>query len=322
MNIVIYTSPMALALATFFIFDPFCILHNHEAIAEQSADVEHFRRFDKQNPKAHFDSFIFGNSRANSFSEVHLKSKLGEASNIFFFNAPGECILNYYKKIQYIKKSGNTIRNAILLIDQGILLNSNNQSPKFHGPVYEHTIHSSNRSYLNFLSSFINYYFTDLFFLKYSTYKLTGNYTPWMHSAFKKPQPPEAALSNKQLRDSLLENHFEEYKKTYTPIYDRKYDPSEIITSINESDLSMLREIKKIFEKDATSYFIIIPPDFHRQKSPQNITLQLEEIFDPSRIFNFTGSHRITNDSTLNYENLHFSMKAGNIILDSIFNRH
>jgi hypothetical protein len=294
-------------------------MHNEVAIAEQSEDVVHFRRFKKQNPEIHFDSFIFGNSRANSFSESHLKSKLGQESKIFYFNAPGECILNYHKKIQHIKKSGNTIKHAILIIDQGILANKDNLSPKFHGPVYEHTVQSSNRSYLNFLSSFINYYFTDFFFLKYTTFKLTGTYTPWMQSAFKKPESIQFSMDKRQIKDSLLEFHFEQYKKKYSPIYDRKFEPTEIVTSIDESDLVYLREIMRIFDQDTTQYFIVIPPDFHRQKSPHQITLQLEQIFDSSRIFNFTGSNQITNDSTLNYENLHFSVRAGNMILDSIF---
>jgi hypothetical protein len=308
-----------MVIVTFFIYDPFCIIHSEDTIAEQSSDVLQFREFNKCNADKNFDTFIFGNSRGNSFSESYLKSRIGGNPSIFFFNAPGDCILNYYKKILHIKKSGNKIRHAIVLIDQGILANKDNLSNKFHGPVYEHTVHSSNRSYFNFYSAFLNYYFTDLFFLKFLQYQFTGEYTPWMSTAFKKPETSTQHYENKLRKDSLLENHFEEYKSTYNPIYERTYKWEEIIGAMDYSDVCYLRQIREIFDKDSTHYIILIPPDFHQQKVPGQIMAQLTEIFDSSRIIDFTGVNEITRDSSLNYENLHFSIKAGNIILDSIY---
>jgi hypothetical protein len=314
-NIILYTFPLWLIVISFVVLDPFCLFHRDNSFAQQSTDVQSFRTFIEQNPVERYDAFVFGNSRCNSFQSKELQKHIGSDKKIFYFNAPGECVLNILKKLQFIRDAGNKINTAVILIDNGVLKNKDNSSDFFQGPVYEHSVRSTDRSYFDFYSSFINYYFTDFYFAKYILHDLTSIYTPWMKSAFNE-QASSVSPSNK---DSLLIHNFTEYKRVFKPNFSRKYVPANVVTRIDSDDLERLKQISQILQQEGTQYCIIIPPDFHLQQVPTDIRNTLFDVFGASRVFDFTGENAITMDSTMNYEGTHFSNRAGKMILDSIF---
>jgi hypothetical protein len=314
-NIILYTFPLWLIVISFFVLDPFCLFHRNNSFAQQSTDVQSFRAFVEQNPGNRYDAFVFGNSRCNSFQPEELQKHIGSDKKIFYFNAPGECVLNILKKLQFIRDAGNKINTAVILIDNGILKNKDNSSDFFQGPVYEHSVYSTDRSYFDFYSSFISYYFTDFFFAKYILYDLTEIYTPWMKSAFNE----KASSVSQSYKDSLLIQNFAEYKRVFKPNYSRKYVPSQVVTQIDSEDLDRLKLISQILEQEGAQYYIVIPPDFHLHKVPANIRSTLCDVFGAKHVYDFTGENAITMDSTMNYEGTHFSNRAGKMILDSIF---
>ncbi|MEO6304390.1 MAG: hypothetical protein ABIP51_14590, partial [Bacteroidia bacterium] len=130
-------------------------------------------------------AFIFGNSRTHSFK----KYTCGKTNETFFdFGCPGESVLNIKKKLQLIIDKQKEVKNVVILIDDGILENTDNGHRFYQGPVYNHTPLSSNVSNITFYSNYIKYYFNDYFFLKHVYYKLTGDYKEtWMKDAFAKP---------------------------------------------------------------------------------------------------------------------------------------
>jgi hypothetical protein len=114
--------------------------------------------------------------------------------------------------------------------------------------------------------------------------------------------------------DSLIENNFAEYKREFSPDYS---DNSKNIEYINKRDLVHLSEIKQMLNENNSRYMILIPPSFHKHKVSAHVFHQLDSVFS-GRVFDFTGINKITIDSTLNYENLHFTTKAGKMVLDSM----
>ena len=114
------------------------------------------------------------------------------------------------------------IKNVIILVDEGILENTDNTNRFYPRPVYNHSPVSSNVSYFTFYSNYLKYYFNNYFFLKHTYFKITGTYKEeWMKDAFANP---ELGLHTKcknypTLADSLLETNFREYKRVFKPDY-------------------------------------------------------------------------------------------------------
>lgn len=313
-----FSSPLLICACFFLIDDPFGVLYKNECLAETSEDVMETREYLKNWQTKKYSSFIFGNSRANAFNPEVWKKYIG-GEVIFKFNCPGESVLNIKKKLDLILAK-QPIKNALILIDDGILENTNNQHRFYQGPVYNHSPITSNISYINFYGNYVKYYFNNFFFLKHIYFKLTHTYKAnWMNNAFKNPEPIKnivKPLNYESMQDSLIETNFLLYKQIFKPDYSFF---KKKIKSISVEDSLHLIEIKKLLEDNGVNYKIIIPPDFSKLKEEQAVYTTLKSIFS-NKLYDFTGVNKITLDSTLNYENLHFTKKAGAILLDSIYN--
>ena len=205
----------------------------------------------------------------------------------------------------------------IVLIDDGILENTDNFHPYYKGPVYDHMPATSNISYFKFYSNYLKYYFSDYFVFKHIYFKITGDYKEkWMSNAFENPNQHQTFISQNypSLADSLIETDFNEYKRVFNPDYSI-YQKQAV--SLDQRDIAHLQEINQIFKTNNINYKIIYPPNFHKHKINPNIKTVLTNLF-AQHFYDFSGVNRISSDSTLYYENLHFTYKAANLIIDSI----
>jgi hypothetical protein len=313
-NTFIFGSPLFFFLLFFVIDDPFGILYKSNCLAATSEDMMVIRKYLTQYEIKAPSAFIFGNSRTHAFKQY----KCGATTEEFFdFGCPGESVLNIKKKLQLVIDKQKEVKNVLILLDDGILENTDNTHKFYQGPVYNHTPQSSNVSYITFYSNYIKYYFSDFFFIKHVYYRLTGNYKEaWMKDAFAKPGVDinYACKNYPTLADSLLETNFEEYKRVFKPDY-VSYPKKEI--TIDKRDVEHLNQIKQVLESRKINYKIIYPPSFHKRKIEYKVQKFLGTCF-AENFYDFSGVNKITTDSTLNYENLHFTYRAANMIMDSI----
>lgn len=316
-NIFLFSLPLIFCLVFFLIGDPFGIFYVKDCLAEASEDVlvtrEYLGAADREVPTA----FIFGNSRVHGFRADDWQKCIGQ-ERVMHFGAPGESVLNIRKKLEIILNRQG-INRALILIDEGILENTDNSHRYYQGPVYNHSPSTSNISWPDFYASYIRYYFTDYFFAKHIYYTLTSDYrADWMESAFKNPHLKNRTFKSERylnLADSLITTDFNMYKNVFHP----DYSPfKKSIEKIHPDDSLHLVAIRKLLSEKKVDYVIVIPPDFNKQKIEPKIKNTLVTLFG-NKLFDFTGNNRITRDSTLNFENLHFTSAAGRLILDSIY---
>ncbi len=314
-NCFIFSFPLLVCLFFFITDDPFGVLFKDDCLAEGSDDVIKTRNFLKNKNK--YSSFIFGNSRTHAFSERDWQKYIGNEV-VFNYSSPGESVMNIKKKIELILKH-QKIENALILIDAGILENTNNEHRFYKGPVYEHSPVTSNISYIRFYGDYIKYYFDNYFFLKHIYYKLTGKYKEsWMKQAFKDPAETQNVIVSNQyqsLADSLINTDFTEYKRRFRPEYNAFPRKQRYV---NTEDSLLLADIKNALDVNKVNYKVIIPPDFQGQKIAPAIYKSMADIFG-KKLYDLTGINKISMDSTLNFENLHFTAKAGAMILDSLY---
>jgi hypothetical protein len=313
-NIFIFSLPLLISITIFIIGDPFSVIYRTDGIAEKSDDVLKVKEY-LGDPNT-YNSFVFGNSRGEAFTELNWKRHIGEGNKLFLFNAPGEALLNISKKIELIKKNGGKLDHAIVIVDDGILENTDNEKKFYRGPVYNHHPKTSYVSYLDFYFNYVKYYFNDLFFAKYISYLVTKKYQNWMQTAFKDPKPGSTCDID---RETVINTDFAEYKKLFSPDYSNSFNPQKVTKKIDERDLEHLRKIKALLTEGKADFSVILPPDFHRQKVQPEVLRELRNIFQ-ERLFDFTGVNKFTLDSTLHYENLHFTKKAAAMMLDSVYN--
>jgi hypothetical protein len=317
LNVFIFSFPLLICLGFFVIGDPFAIFHKTNGLVESSEDVVKTRLYLRNFGEKNYTAFMFGNSRVHGFLPEDWQTHIGR-QNVFDFAAPGESLLNIHKKIELILKRQN-IKDALILIDERILKNSENEDPFYKGPVYNHTPLTSHVSYMEFYSNYLRYYFSDLFFLKHITYDLTSNYNEnWMKNAFSDPGNKIRTAPSQSLADSLIENDFTEYKKVFKP----DYTPlDQTLVSITKEDSAHLVEIRKLLSNARVRYKFVIPPDFMGNGIRSGLHRSLNSILGKD-LYDLSAFDQVSMDSTLNYENLHFTAKAGALILDSLYHKN
>ncbi|MEO6305293.1 MAG: hypothetical protein ABIP51_19185, partial [Bacteroidia bacterium] len=116
------------------------------------------------------------------------------------------------------------------------------------------------------------------------------------------------------LADSLLETDLKEYKRIFKPDY-ASYPKKEI--KVDARDLDHLAELSKMLNNNGINYKVIYPPNFHKRKIEPELQKLLSGLFK-NNFYDFSGVNKITTDTTLNYENLHFTYRAANMMLDSM----
>ena len=77
--------------------------------------------FNNFREKEKFNSFIFGSSRSQSFKCSNWVNYLEKDAKPFHFDASGEGVWGISKKIEYIDEIGDTIKNALLVLDRTVL---------------------------------------------------------------------------------------------------------------------------------------------------------------------------------------------------------
>jgi hypothetical protein len=313
----LFCLPLLVCLVFFLVDDPFGVFFKDNSLVESSEDVVKTRNYIKTYRDKRYASFIFGNSRTHGFHAKDWQEYIGTEA-VYHFGAPGESLLNIRKKIELILAHGK-LRNALIVIDAGILENTENKHPSYKGPVYNHTPLTSNISSFAFYSNYIRYYFDDFFFLKHIVYKLTHRYkASWMTKAFKEPvTEAENFVSSRYetLADSLIETNFQEYKHVFHPDYiSLKRKP----VSVSPEDMAHLRKIDELLIDQHVEYRVVIPPDFMGEELTGKAYDSLKAVLR-HHLTDFSKFDKIRKDSTLNYENLHFTRRAGAMMLDSVY---
>jgi hypothetical protein len=313
----LFSLPLLVCLVFFLVDDPFGVFFKDNSLVESSEDVVKTRNYLKTYDDKRYMAFIFGNSRTHGFHEKDWQQHIGTQA-VYHFGSPGESLLNIRKKIELILAHGK-LRNALIIIDAGILENTDNKHPSYKGPVYNHTPLTSDISTFAFYSNYVRYYFDDFFFLKHIVYKLTHRYrASWMTKAFKEPEAAVGAFAShvyETLADSLIETNFQEYKNIFHPNYVAlKRKP----VSVSPVDMAHLRKIDELLNSQKVEYRVVIPPDFMGEELSRTAYDSLKAVLK-HHLSDFGSFDKIRKDSTLNYENLHFTRRAGAMMLDSLY---
>lgn len=317
--------PIILLLAIYFITDPFKMLRPFSInyYDEINRDYISSELFLKNDPKVHYNSFIFGSSRCCGFNTYHWKHYLPDNSRQFLFQGWGESLTGIEQKIDYLDKNGNDIANAIVVFD---IPGSFSKEQLSHDVLSIKHYRFSGQSKVAFQAylffGFIqkpSKWFTSIKDYLWPTKKeiafdtLSNDWNKENKDIDINCQPERDSLKNcSDLTKIVLLKEIES-------VTDSNQEQSAPL--LTDDLFEKLIHIKKVFDKHHTDYKIIISPAIYYTHQAINLEdlKKIENVFGEEKVFNYSGKNNITVDCYNFSDPNHFGLSVGWQIIEDIY---
>ncbi len=309
--------PVVIAFTLYWITDPFKINRSFSLNDASEVNREYFSTelFLKQNQKYHYNSFVFCSSRGigiNTYTWKYLLNKSTiqkDTVSQYLFQSWSETIYGINQKIEYLDKNNVPINNALILIDVGTSFKENTDRAlaKKHYKL-------SGESKMSYQMAFIQAYMESPFQIVESVKNLWSS-------------PKEIridSISNDWVKDNKY-NYMAEPVRDST-LNKSKFDMQRPVDEqfhekeITDDYLKVLKNIKRILDKQQTQYKIVITPSSYNQVHINKEDLAiLQQIFGENNVYNFSGKNYMTEDK-YNWEDpIHFGLIVGWWMLNEIY---
>ncbi|MFC3809666.1 hypothetical protein [Lacihabitans lacunae] len=320
-KILLFTSPILLVVAAYFIMDPFHVIYKYDKYGSNYLKTYNRNRistevFLNHNPEFKFKSFVFGSSRSSAFQTGEWAKFIGDP-NPYHFDAFNDNISGISGKMKYIKKQGNKIENAIIVIDGDTFSEQFEESESI---VHLKDYRWSGQSFLAYHLTFFKAFFKKQYFISYFDLKIFKTFRPYMDEFFKfkyfYTDPYNDFLFPENIAD-LKADSLNYYKKP--EFLNRFQNPPMESVNIKDHHLADLKVISEILKADNTKYKVIISPLFdQRDFNPVDLEV-LQIYFGKENVYNYSGKNKYTNDISNYYEASHFKPVVGTAILSEIY---
>jgi hypothetical protein len=321
-RILIFGSPILFLAILYVFFDPFHVIYGKDYYGSNFLKTYNRNRistevFLRNNPKYQYRSFIFGSSRSSAF---HTKdwSKFINDPQPFHFDAFNDNISGIAGKVKYIKKQGNKIENALLVIDNDTFSEQYEET--------ESIVHLKDHRWqdttnvFSYHLSFFKSFFKKQYFISYFDLKIFKKFRPYMDEFFKFKY-----FYTEKSNDFLFPENIEAIRSDSIKYYsnpeflDRIKNPAAYDKKIKKDHLKDLKIIADIFKNDKTKCKVIISPLFD-QRALNPVDLEILKIyFGKENIFDYSGVNKYTEDITNYYELSHYKPELGRVILSEIY---
>ncbi|SMO92605.1 hypothetical protein SAMN06265379_11616 [Saccharicrinis carchari] len=309
-------------------FDPFKVLYDYESFFDTNAkasvapnkDYASTTTFIKNSKKINYNSFIFGNSRSIFYQISEWKKHIGEDAICYHFDASGESLWALNKKVEFINKKENNIKNMLLVLDYATLTNVKPKSA--HSYIISPAL-VNNSNIIEFHIAFFTAFLTPNFTYAYLDYKISNKMKPYIKKVLDDRQKNYDNKTN-ELRFDYFENLISK-GKYYTPerlsvFYDRDTTIQKFSEEcIKENQKIILKNIYSITQKHNSKIKIIISPLYDQIKINKDDLKYLRALFGEENVFDFSGINRFTNNYKNYYEASHYRPHIAREIMRIIY---
>ena len=322
----LFLSPIIIGFIGLLFSDAFKVYGTYEDYYDDSfitmnRGVITYRIFQKNNDQHNYNSFIFGNSRSQAFKCTDWKKYLDENAEPFHFDGSNEGLYAIHKKIKFLDEIGNNLDNALFIFDRKLLTGIS--APEGH--LYQLDPELDKGSKVKFHGTFIKAQLDLKFLIAYYDYKLFRTHRGYMDYIIRKSKYVDRGDS---ITGDLYYGYDEHIKSDSLDFYNlanskgifyKRPRPKSWISWVSKEEIKMLLDIREIFDKNNTDYRIVIAPIYDQIPMEDTQLQLLNEIFEPSRIFNYSGINDYTNDVSNYYESSHFRPHVARKILQEIY---
>jgi hypothetical protein len=321
----LFILPFVIILAILIYLDIFKAFWNYDdyykgTFVEVNREWVCTKTYLKYRETEHFDSFIFGSSRSQSFKCNEWEKYLPIGAKSFHFDGAGDGLYGVTNKIKYLDELGDTIANALVIVDRGFLRILKNKTE--HMGISPPCL--SKESKLKFYVTFIKA--VNVKFLRaYIDYSIFKKHRPYMGFLIRNPKYPHQVDKvncnivygyDQQIEEDSLGYYKELIEKGV--FYERPQNNMSK-TLVTEKEKEFLNSMKTIFDKHQTNYKIVISPIYDQVPMEIEQLDLLNDIFGKEHIYNFSGKNDLTEPISNYYESSHFRTHVANKILKIIY---
>lgn len=318
--------PVLVLLAVYLMTDPFKTLHPFSFdYCDNNRDYISSELFLRNNPKYHYNSFVFGSSRCCGFNTYHWKHYLPEGATQFLFQAWGETLTGIEQKIDYIDRNGNDIDNVIVLFDIPNVF-SNNQLPNGVLLIKHYKFSGQSKVAFQFCLFYGFIQKPSKWFSSIKQYinPVTNTFTSDTISNDWNNSNKDLDIIYQPKKDSLLFCSLKARQAFLKEIEEKtESDLKSSRPQITPSLLKQLKHIKSVFEKHHTNYKIIISPAYcynHPAINKEDLKI-IQNVFGKDKVFDYSGKNDITTDYNNFSDPNHFGLSVGWQIIEEIYNK-
>jgi len=316
--------PVLALLALYLYFDPFKVLRQYSDYSYPhvipNRDYISTSMFIKNYNKNSYNSFIFGSSRTLAFRPDSWSKYLSDNDHPFMFDASGESIYGIYTKLKYLDSKNVDIRNALILLcrDASFI-----KTERQNGHLFIKHPATSGRNSLIFQCKFFKAYLNPKFLFNFYSFKIYGAYKPYMSGYIDNRKITFDTITNEidiiDQETEILLNPVDYYAKREDLFYERTGEKTDTIQRITEEYLVILKEVKRILEKNNTDYKVVLSPLYEQIKfNPSDLSILKKEF--GNNLYDFSGKNSLTDSIYNYYEVNHMRPNVGDSIFNIIYN--
>lgn len=311
----IFLIPFAVLVAIYFYTDIFKVTRHYEQYYTDTDYIGYNRAYVStmtylnQRQKYHYDSFIFGNSRSAFYEVKDWQKYLPEGSSCFHFDASSGSVKGVHDKVLFIDRQGDTIKNAMLVIDYELLSRKEITEGHTHmsPPILDH-----NKNFMAFHAAQVEAFMQPQFLYAVADYNISHKFKSYMKEYLsladtlnkydQKINERRFVAIEKQIKDSTYFKKKEVLKK-----FKNRQKPGTFSQgTLDDERRQLLQDIREVFDKHHTNYQVILGPQYDQIKINKEVLSDLYNIFGKERVHDFTGVNKWNQDFHNYYENSHY----------------
>ena len=315
-------------ITVYFTFDPFKVLYSYDPCESftmnMNRDYVSTETFLAYNDIEHYDSFIFGSSRAIGYNPNAWIEYIGQKTKPFSYDAASENIYGIYYKIKFLDKLGVSLSNSLILVDVTVDFFTQQKERDYLSKTHPMLLGNTLCSRLGFQYSHLRAYLSLRFLISYYGYDFFR-----FDNKFTERHRLKSSMRIEYPTNGLVADDFNVFLKNNPSYYknkeifykrpDQEYVYDELIT---EDVKAMLVEIKQTLNKHHTNFKVVINPMYDQRKLCSADLEILTTVFGKDSVFDFSGKNQITKSKYNYYENNHFKPSVGDSIMAIIYKRN
>lgn len=315
--------PFLLMSATYFVFDPFMVLHKYDrydvAGAYLNEAVVGWETYSTYRDSLHYNSFVLGNSCTIAFrTEAWEKYLDGDRALRLFDNS--ECLGGVCHKLEALDANGAEINNVLIALDP--------RSMREYTPndTFKHVLPpaASGISAMQFHLKFLQGYLYPDVIVPYLHYKITGEVTPYMLRKYiVSPYILREAFTNNGVNphEAEIAELGEKYWEQAGWLDFRETTPEGYYAAeIFPDQIRCLEKIREICDRHNADLKFIVSPHYGISATmhPQDIEHLRRTLGDKSVVI-LLGDSTYSSDPHDYYEPDHYRPRLGERILRDIY---
>ena len=304
--------PIYVIFGAYVYLDPFRVVHPSDPFFDME-DPMHVgwnkgfvstEAFKNHHQTEHYDSYIFGSSLSIGYQAEEWSKYVGKSARIFHFDGSTESFTGIIKKIRYINKCGETVKNALIVADPTIFARDDDKESHLFA---QHPDITPQWDFIQFQWLFFKLFMNREFLTNYIDMRTNG-LTPKMVAIgiFTKEIPDYDVKTNEEkypfYEKELAENE-EQYYAKRDSFFGRNYSESIVIPPMfTEKNIENFKTLKGLFEKNSTNYKIIIHPMYKLNTLCEKDRNILYDIFGKENLYDFSGANEFSLDKHNYYD--------------------